>query len=156
MKQTIELTAISGEFAARIEQAAKGVLYDGDLVADRQRPAQPLFQVRRGAQVVGVHMGFEQPLHLEVVLAHKVDQALSPGMRGTARRRIVIQHRVDQRALTLFRVADNITVSKGRGIEERFNAGIHGLLLCLARYGWGYACKDLSARYGYMLRLNSY
>ncbi len=126
VEQVIELTAIGGEPAACVEQLAEGVLHHGDAITDRQFAAQLLLEIGRRAQMVGVHMGFQQPLHPQVLVAHVVDQALRACMGGAAGCRVVVQHRVDHRTLARFRVADHVAVGKGRGIEEGFDVGIHG------------------------------
>ncbi|MNZ86742.1 hypothetical protein D3C78_1055770 [compost metagenome] len=125
----VELAAIGGEFGFDVEQLAEGLLDHRDLVADAQLAAELLLEVVAGAQVVGMHVGLQDPLHAQAVLAHVGDQPVGALVRGAPGRGVVVQHRVDQRALAAVRIAHHVAVGEGGGIEEGFDMGVHGAVL---------------------------
>src|SRR3546814_5740945 len=96
----IELTSILGHVVTGIEQRAKGLLHGGDATADADLASKLFFQVRRRREVVGVDMGFKNPLNLGVQLGHPGDQRVGRRRRGMAGLGIVIQYAVHERAVT--------------------------------------------------------
>ena len=71
-EQMVKLPAVALEFGARIEDLAKDVLDDTDVLADAERTATPVFDVGRSREVVRVDVGLEDPLDLEPPLPDKV------------------------------------------------------------------------------------
>ncbi|MNI60155.1 hypothetical protein D3C73_1153490 [compost metagenome] len=75
--------------------------------------------------MIGVGVGFQQPLHLQAVLAHERDDPVRLQGGGSPGSRVVVEHRVDDRTLPAIRFVDHVTVG-GRGIVEKgFNQGRH-------------------------------
>ncbi len=87
-EQVIELRAVDAEFRLQIEQGLEHALHLADRLADGDLAAQFAAQIRRGGQVIGVGVGFQQPLHLQAVLAHEGDDSV-----GLQRCRCVRQRR---------------------------------------------------------------
>ncbi|MNE95740.1 hypothetical protein D3C80_1938720 [compost metagenome] len=63
-KQVIELRTVDTELRLKVEQTLEHPLNLADGFADRDLATQLVAQVRRGGQVIGMGMGFQQPLHL--------------------------------------------------------------------------------------------
>jgi hypothetical protein len=63
-EQAIELAAIPLECSAGVEDLAEGFLDCGDVFANSQRASHLLLQPWSRGQVVGMRVGFQQPLHL--------------------------------------------------------------------------------------------
>ncbi|MNG16208.1 hypothetical protein D3C84_1000980 [compost metagenome] len=76
--------------------------------------------------MIGVGMGFQQPLHLQPVLAHEGDDPVGLGRGRAAGGRVVIKHRVDNRALSAVVFVDHITVGRRGVVKKSFNQGRHG------------------------------
>ncbi|MNT64923.1 hypothetical protein D3C72_2028630 [compost metagenome] len=76
--------------------------------------------------MVGVGVGFQQPLHLQVMGSDKGDDFVSLGGRGTPGRTVVVEHRVDNRTLPAIGLVDHVAVGRGGGVEESFNQCGHG------------------------------
>ena len=75
-KQVVELAAVGSEFRLQMEDALEHVLHLGDLAADGNFAAQVLAQIGRRREVVGMGMGFQNPVHRQVLLAHESDQLI--------------------------------------------------------------------------------
>ena len=75
-EQVIELPAVGLEALAFIENLAEHALHRRHVLPDRRPAAKLLAHVRRGAQVVGMDMGIDDPVALELLLAHECDQAI--------------------------------------------------------------------------------
>ncbi|MNZ52741.1 hypothetical protein D3C78_706000 [compost metagenome] len=157
VEQVVELAAVGGEFGLDVEQLAEGVLYHCDVVADGQGAAELFLEVVAGAEVVGVHVGFEDPLYRQAMFAHVGNQLVGAVVRGTSGGGIVVQHRIDQGALAAVRIAHHVAVGEGGRIEEGFNMGVHGTVL----RAWldtrrGISFLKPTANFGSMHRINSY
>src|SRR3546814_5580997 len=94
----VELAAVAGKFSAGIEHLAESILHHGDVETDAKPAAQLLLQVGRGRQVVGMHMGFDDPLDSQALLAHEGDDRVGRMSGGAARGGVEIEHRVDDGA----------------------------------------------------------
>ena len=79
-------------------------------------------------------MGFQQPLHLQPVFANERDDPVGLGAGGAPRGRVVVEHGVDDCALTAIGFIDHVTVGRGGRVEEGFNQGGHGGCFCLDEY----------------------
>ena len=132
-QQSVKLAAVASKFGAGIEQLAKLVLHRGDVRADGQLAAEIFLQVGRRRQVVGMHMGFQQPLHLQAQFVHAVHQAVGTLGVGAAALGVVVQHAVDQGALRRGRIPGDVAEGEGGRVEEGFDVqagrGGHGGLL---------------------------
>lgn len=76
-------------------------------------------------------MGFQQPLHLQLVLANEGDDPVGLDGRSAPGGGVVIEHRVDNRAVPAIVLVDYVAVGLGCGVEEGFNQGGHGGCFCL-------------------------
>ena len=63
MQQVVELTAIRVELWLQVEDGFEHLLHLGDGGSDGDFPSQLAAKVVRGGQVVGMGMGFQNPLH---------------------------------------------------------------------------------------------
>jgi hypothetical protein len=90
--------------------------------------------------MIGMDMGFQQPLHCGALRFHIGDELVGGGGLGAARRGVEIEHRIDDRRLPGGRVDDDIAHGEGIGVEEAFHVraggghcggswGSHGRLL---------------------------
>jgi hypothetical protein len=79
-----------------------------DVLADADPAAQPLLQVGRGRQVVGVDVGFEDPLDLEPLAPDVGDDRVGRGRVGATARVVEVEHAVDYCGGTTVRIAHNI------------------------------------------------
>ena len=98
-KQVVELRGIEAEFRLEVEDRAEGALYQADLLADGDASARLLAPVGSRRQEVGVRMGFQQPVDRQPLGAHEGDDAVRRDGRGAAGLGIVVEHRVDDRAV---------------------------------------------------------
>ena len=94
-KQVAELGAVELELRLEVEDLLEHALHGADAFADGDGSAQLPLQVGRGGKVVGVGVGFQQPLGAQAVLAHIGDDAVGALSGGAARFGIVVQHRID-------------------------------------------------------------
>ena len=62
VQQSIELTAVAGEARLQTKQGGETFLQSSDTVPDRNLCASPLFQIGGAAEMVGVHMSFQDPI----------------------------------------------------------------------------------------------
>ena len=122
-EQPVELAAVALELRAGVEDLAEHFLHDGDVAADRQHAAELLLEIGRGRQMVGMHMGLEQPFHLEPVFVHKGDQPVGGPAFGAAGGRIEVQHGIDERALAGGGVGRDIAHRIGRLVEKARDLG---------------------------------
>jgi hypothetical protein len=88
-----------------------------------QLPAELLLQVGRGREVIGVRVGFEQPVDLEAGLTHVGDDRVGERGRGTARGLVEIEHRVDDRGAPGDGIVHHVARGEGRFMEEAAHDG---------------------------------
>ena len=147
----IELAAITGEARLGIEQRAKDFLHLGNVRTDGGMAAELAFEVSRRREVVGVHVGFQHPLHGGLELCHTIDQAIRRSGAGAPGLGVVVQHAVDQCALKGFTIHDQIADGRGRlvveGVHVKVVADDHHVLqiVCSGLYGrrqWEEAYQD--------------
>ena len=96
--------------------------------ADAEPAAELLLEVGRRREMVGVDMGLEDPLDLELLLPHMGDDGVGRVMIGAARCRIVVEHRIDDGAVLRCRIDYDIAERVGRLVEERSHFRTHGRL----------------------------
>ncbi|MNR12406.1 hypothetical protein D3C85_1287590 [compost metagenome] len=124
-KKVVKLPTVGGEAGFEIENALEHALHAVDLLADGDAAAQLLFQVGGGGQVVGVGVGFDDPVQRQLLLAHEVQQPVGGGGGGAPGLGIVVQHRVDDRRMAAALVVHHIADGPGDGIETGVDLGIH-------------------------------
>ena len=124
LDQPVELRAVALELGAFVEDLAKSLLHHADAGADRDLAAEPLLEIGRGREVVGVHMGFEQPDDLEVLRLDVADDAICGGVSDAAGRVVEVQDAVDDRAGGARRVLHHIGEGVGCGVEEGGDVGL--------------------------------
>src|SRR5699024_10345243 len=73
-EQLIELTAVTGKLAAGIEDFAEHLLYFTNMCADGETPSGVLLNPGCGGKVVRMNVGFQQPVHGELLVTHEIDQ----------------------------------------------------------------------------------
>ncbi|MNE20894.1 hypothetical protein D3C80_1140370 [compost metagenome] len=120
-----------GGHVGGLEQIAEGLLHAGDLLADPDGRAGSAADHVGAGQVVGVGVGFQHPLQLQATLAHGLQHPVYRAGRGARRRRIIVQHRVDDGRGARGGIRHQIGHGVGRGIEEADNVRPVG-------GGWGH------------------
>src|SRR3546814_5394479 len=71
---------------------------DGDdLAPDHQLAAELLLQPRCRRKMIGMGVGFDQPIDRQVLASHVIDDRLRRGIGGAPGRRVEIEHRIDNR-----------------------------------------------------------
>jgi hypothetical protein len=114
--------------AGVVEDFLEHRLHRADVAADADLAAQLCLQVGRGRQVVGMGVGFQQPVHRQPGLAHVGDDPVGAGVRGTPGLGVVITHAVDDGGAPRDRVRHHVGHGKGGGVEKRLNDGCcHGV-----------------------------
>ncbi|MNT61410.1 hypothetical protein D3C72_1990550 [compost metagenome] len=99
--------------------------YLRDLAAYGQLAAQLSLEPGGSGQVVGVGVGFQQPVDDQPLLADAAGDTFGPGVGSAAAGGAVIQHRVDDGAAAAGGVADDVAVGTGGRIEEGLHPGGH-------------------------------
>ena len=99
VEQPVELAAVALELGAGIEDLAEHVLHDGDVLADAELAAELLLDIGRGRKMIGMDVGLENPIKLEIVSA---DMSRSAGRRSRNAVRpadeVIVEHRIDDGA----------------------------------------------------------
>jgi hypothetical protein len=124
-EQPVELRPVAPELGAFVEHLAEGVLHDADVLADADPAAQPLLQIGRGRQVVGVDVGLEYPLHLQPFGPHMGDDGIGRGGVGPPARVVEIEHAVDYCGGTPVRIAHDIGDRVRCIVEKCLYMGCH-------------------------------
>ncbi len=76
LEQRIEGCAVGLDFGLYIEDATERGLHLLDVLADGDFAAHLFLQPDRSGQMVGMGVGFQNPLHLQLMLAHKIHDLL--------------------------------------------------------------------------------
>jgi hypothetical protein len=121
LEQMVELRSVGGKTGAGIEHAAEVVLHIRDMRPDADAPAQFLPDIGGGRQVVGMDMGFDDPLGGQPLGPDMVHDPLRRDGSDPARRRVEIQHAIDYRAAPAARVADDMGRIAGGVVENRLD-----------------------------------
>ncbi|MNF94737.1 hypothetical protein D3C84_774550 [compost metagenome] len=108
----IELRTVHGKFRLKVEQAFEHALHLADRLTNRNPAAQLPTQIRRGRHVIGVGMGFQQPLHLQLMFTHKGDDFIGLGGGGAPGGRVVVEYRVDDCTLAAVGLVNDVTVGR--------------------------------------------
>ena len=69
----VELRAVCSEFGLEVEDVFEDSLHCGDLLTNSNLASEPLLQIRRCSQMVGMRVRFENPLNDESVRGDIVD-----------------------------------------------------------------------------------
>ena len=111
-KKLVELAAVALELRALVEDLAECILHNLNPVADADLAPDTFLQVWRCGQMVGMDMGFQQPLHVKALGLDESDDLVC-GFRICPTRSIIeIQHGIDDGAGATRRVFYHI----GHGI----------------------------------------
>src|SRR6056297_2106911 len=68
--------------------------------------------------MIGVYVGFHDPLYGELPLAHEIDNALGAGVANAPGGVVEIEHRIDDAAGATGRVLDDVAEGVGRRVEK--------------------------------------
>jgi len=124
-EQMIELRAIDRETLAQIENPPKRALHLDDALTDRQpRTVQMRFQPGTGRQMIGMGVGFENPLHAQPLAGDDGQQLFSVGRARAPGLGVEIEYRIDQRRPPTGRVEHDIRPGPGLGLVNRTNSGV--------------------------------
>lgn len=97
-EEAVELAAVALELGTLVEDLAEGVLNHRDLLADPDPAAQPLLDIGRGREVVGVDMRLEDPLQIEPLGLDEGDHGIGRARVGPPRGIIEVEDRIDDGA----------------------------------------------------------
>ncbi|VXD00541.1 hypothetical protein SPHINGOT1_300004 [Sphingomonas sp. T1] len=121
LEQPVELGTVALKIGAGVEDFAEHVLNPDDLTADRELPAKRLLKIRCRRQVIGMSMGFQQPIDRQSLIPHVSDHCVRRRSFGPARRGVKIEDAVDDRSLFRRRVPNDVGRCVGRLIKEGLN-----------------------------------
>ena len=122
IEQSVELAAVRDEVIAQPEHLLEVRLHVDDAASDRDRCTGGIVQVPGCAQMVGMRMGFQDPLDTQRTLPHEREHRVGAG-RGRARGRgVVVQHRVDDRRD--FAIAHDVRPRARVLVQEGFDFGM--------------------------------
>ena len=125
-EQMIELRTVDAKFRLKVEQGLEHALNLADRLTNRNLAAQFPTQIRRGGQVIGMGVGFQQPLHLQLMFANESDDLVGLDGGGSPGGGVVVEHRVDDRAVPAIVLVDHVAVGRRGRVEKSFNQGGHG------------------------------
>ena len=125
LDRIVKLPAIDRKTRFQIEDAFEHLLYRRDACAHGRLPAQLGFQVRRGTQVVGMCMGFQNPVHLQALTAHKLNHLVSRSGAGTPRLGVKVQHRIDDGACRARFLKNHISHRPSNWVKNAVNLGTY-------------------------------
>ncbi len=91
-EQLVELRAVTLEFAAFVEDFAKHALHNCDVRADTDFSTNLFLNVGGCRKVIRMDVGFQNPLHLQIVGAYIGDNLISGLRIGVAVGEIEIQN----------------------------------------------------------------
>ena len=133
LQQVVELAAVGGKAVVQVEDGLEDFLNLGDGRANGDLAAQDATQVVRGRQVVGMRVGFQKPLHGELLRTYKVRDLVRRGGAGAPRLCVVVQHRVHNGAVATGLGVHHVAHGPGGWIEKRLDGGdgmrCHGMTL---------------------------
>ncbi len=121
-EQVIELAAVFGD-VVQVEHALEYRLHGGDVPANRRLGTQCFLQVRRAAEMIRVHMGFEYPVCGQAFFLYVFEQRVGGGGGGTPGGGIEVENRIDDDGLRCRRVADDVANGERGLIKKRFYIG---------------------------------
>jgi len=101
-----------------VEDTSHRGLNLGDPCADSDSATHTRLQQLRCRQVISVHMGFQQPLHLQPLLADEVDHGLDGLLADPPAAQVEIQYTIDNRATITLRILDHVGHCEGCLIEK--------------------------------------
>ena len=119
-EELVEIGAVAVEIAADVEGCPEGFLHGDDVLADGDLAAKACLQIGRGREVIGVGVGFEQPIHLQIMRRDMGDYGIGRGGGGAARGGIVVEHAVDDGGAAGEGIVDDI----GHGVGGRVEKGL--------------------------------
>ena len=132
LEQAVELAAVALEFGAFVEDLAEYVLNDLDVLANADLAAELFLNIGRGREVVGMDVGFDDPLKLEAAILDEGDDLVGVLIGDAAGEIVDVHDRVDHGARFGVGIFHDITDGVGRRVEEggdvRLDAEVGGLL----------------------------
>lgn len=139
LKQVIEIAAI-GLDVGRVEDRAEYPLYILDVLADADFRAGFRLDVRCARQMIRMGVGFQRPHNGQLAVRSGFQDRFNRTRIHLARLGIVVQHRIDHRALSRRRVGDEIADRVGGFVEEGLDVrgGSHGSCLSIFELGLTY------------------
>ena len=128
-KQMVELRAIGTKPGRQCVLRRQRLLDLCDAFADPDSRVRPvLLQPLRGAEVIGVCVRFQQPLHLPAMLLYGIDNGLRRLCGDRAGVGSVVQRRVDHRRRPGARIGNHVGKGVAVGMEERKDLRLHRYL----------------------------
>ena len=76
--------------------------------------------------MIGMRVGLEDPVDLQAVCMHEIEHALRGRRRSAGRRRVVIEHGIDDRGPSALAIEDDMAEGGGRGIVKALDVRVHG------------------------------
>ena len=127
LKEVVELRAVVLEARLQVEHVLEYALHLGDVGTNADLSTELASQVGCGREVVGVGMGLQNPLRLQAVGAHVVDHLVGTSVVGTARLRVVVEHRIDDRAVAARAAVNDVGHRPGGWIEHAMHLRLCGV-----------------------------
>lgn len=124
-EQMVELRTVNAKRRLQVEQVLEHALHLADGLANGDFAAQGTAQVRRGGQVVGVGVGFQQPLHLQAMGLDERHDVVGLARVGASGRGVVVEHRVDNGTGSTVRFIDDVGPGRRGLVQEGLNQRRH-------------------------------
>jgi hypothetical protein len=125
-EQRIELRSVALELGPFVEHFAERLLNDHDLVADTNLSTQLLLKVRRGAQVIGMDMGFDDPVKRQPAVLDFCNQGVRCVICDPTCGIVDVHDTVDDGAMIAVGILDDIGDGVGRLVKMGGNLGFDG------------------------------
>ncbi len=123
--KVIELASIQAKLRFKVEYFLEHTLHSGNVRADGYFSTQARAHIRRSRQVIGMGMGFQNPLNRQIHFLHESNDLIGGGRRRSPRFWIVIQHRINYCANGPGLFIRNISHRAGGVIIKAFNNRVH-------------------------------
>ena len=117
--EPVELRTVAGNMRRLPQNIDEDALHAYDPLANHNLPAECLFQIGRSREVVGMGVGFEQPVNRQPLPLHIGDHRICIVAGGAARCRIKVEDRINDRRAARCRIVDDMCGGVGFRIKER-------------------------------------
>ena len=124
-KQVVELAAVRGKTRFEIKHLAKHRLHALNMLANGGTSAGLLLHMLRRRKVVGMGVSLQNPVHLQLLVTHKIQHGLDRARAGVAGLEVVVQHRVNDGGMPAGVLPHHIGDGSCGGIIKSLGRGQH-------------------------------
>ena len=117
LEQRIKLRSVALKFRTFVENFAKGLLDHHDFFTDPDFAPQAILKVWRSTQVVGMNVGFNDPIDSQAAVMNFGNQFIGRIIRDLARGIINVHDAINDGAMIAIWVLDDICNRVGRLIK---------------------------------------